>query len=133
MTVNQVFYNYLKNNSSMQTEFNNVYYVVNDRNVKEPYAVIYQIDDPQETSNLCVDPSSQGQARFVCESYNKQYTEGIDKRKIFQDVCRGIESTTTDNINIYRVKTESVIDRPERINGLFLFSFEAVLSWELDT
>ena len=133
MTVNQVFYNHLLNNSSMQSAFNKLFYIINDRKTKEPYAVIYQLDDPGEVNNICVEDDDQGQARFACEVYTKAYTDGVDKRRIFKDAVKELESTTNSNIKIYRVKLENTADRTTRVNGLFLFSFETVIWWELDT
>ena len=131
-TINEVFYNHLKNSSTMQTEFTGgVHYVVNDDKAKEPYAVVWLSEDNQDIVNLCI--VDQGEASFACEVYSKTYTKGVNKRKAFQDVCRELEATITYNINVWKVSIQAVSDRSVRIDGLFSFTFEAVLSWELDT
>jgi hypothetical protein len=131
MTVNQVFYSFLKNNATMISEFTNVYYILNDNETQSAYAVVWMIDDTKDIKSLC--KAKQGQARFQCEVYDIAYQTGIDKRELFQDVCKEIEGTITDNINIYQVEILNVGDGAGTVNNLYTFTFEALLHWELDT
>ncbi len=128
-TVNQTVFSFLKNDSDMNTAFTGgVYYILNDNKGKSPYATIYMIDDPQYKTLLC--PDGQGQARFGCDVFTTTYVKGIDKRAIYQTVMKKLEATITSGINIWKVDNVNVVDRSERINGLFMFSFESIVSWD---
>jgi len=132
-SIEKVFYNHLNNDSQMQAEYNEISYIINDVKAKEPYANVWLVEDDQPTQNLCVDPIQQGEARFSCETYSKSAVKASVKRRIFMEVCRELESTVTDNINVWKVSIQAVSDSPTRVLGLFSLTFEAVLSWELDT
>lgn len=127
MTINQVVYNSIRNNSSMNV-FNGFYYLVNDNKVKQPYATIYLLDDPKEIDSLCV--TDQGQARFACDVYTRTFVKGIDYREIYQGVVKELESQTSNGIKIYKVEIVNIGDRSNTVEGLFQFSFEAIIFWE---
>ena len=128
-TVNQIVYSYLLTESNMTTAFTGgFYYVLNDNKKKQPYATIYMIDDPQDNLFLC--PTNQGQARFGCDVFTDDYIDGINKRQIYMDAIKGLESTTSSGVNIWKVDNVNAVDRSERINGLFMYSFESIVSWE---
>lgn len=132
-TIEQIFYTYLNNDTQMQAAFNEVSYILNDKKAKEPYACLWLVDDNQDTLNICLDQNDQGEARFSCEVYAKSAVQASVKRATFKEVCRAFEGNIENNIRVWKVSIQAVSDSPTRINGLFTLTFEAVLSWELDT
>lgn len=128
ITVNQIVYNYLKNDSTMITAFTKFFYLVNDNKVKQPYATIFTVDDPKDVESICV--TDQGQMRFQCDTFTKTFVKGIDKREIYQQAFGDLVNTTTSNIFIWKIDIVNVVDRSETINGLFDFGFEAIVHWE---
>jgi hypothetical protein len=132
--IEDVWIDYLKNNSVMGSEFNGVSYLLNDNEFLPPYTITYLIDDPgrdTESATLC--EIEQGAARFQCEVYTETALEGLSKRKKLIGIARGIEGTITDGYNVWKVSVVNINDRPAKIDGLYSFVFETILSWELDT
>ena len=132
-TINKVFYTQLKNDATMKTTFGldsnskaNVYYIVNDK-VKQPYATIWLVDDPKDNALLC--DNDYGAARFQCDTFTKNYVTGINKREIFQNVVKSLQPITVSGLTIYQVDVLNVNDRANTVDGLFQFSFEAILYW----
>lgn len=133
MTVNEVFMTYLRNDATMKTTFGltgtkaKVYYIAN-KEEKHDYATIWMIDDPKELLSLCV--GDQGQSRFQCDSFTKAFVDGINARDDFQGVVGALKATIVSDINVFKVDIVNANDRADTINGLYQFSFEAVLHWE---
>lgn len=127
-SIQQVIYSHIKNSVTMQTNFNGVFYIVNDNKVKAPYATIFGVDDPREIKSLCA--LDQGQTRIQCDSFTTTVVKGIDVREIYISVIKELQATTTLGVNIYNIEIINVVDRSDTINGLFQFSFEAIIYWE---
>ena len=130
-TINEVVYEHLLNNVNFNATFDKLAYIINESTVKNNYGVIFMVDDPKDYEMLC--PDDQGQARFQCETYNRSFMNGINARKVFQEAMRALEATVTDDFNVWKVRTLNISDPSDKIQGLFAFSFECIVYWELDT
>jgi hypothetical protein len=132
-SINEIFHKYLRNNSELQTIFGvdrynkaNVYYTVNDK-VKQPFGTIWMIEDPRAKTFLCNDKS--GQALFQCDTFTKNYVNGINYRETFIDEVKKLQPYTTQGITIWQADITDVNDRADTVQGLFQFSFTVMLNW----
>ena len=66
--INERVYKYIAADINMKAAFSSISYLVNENKTKQPYAVIYLIDDPLDRIFNC--PGYQGQARFQCDTFN---------------------------------------------------------------
>lgn len=128
MTINQVVYNFLRNNSAIDDVLNGVFYIEADAETPESYLTVQMIDDPKDSVSFSVD--DQGQSRFLLSLFQKSYTTGINNRNIIQTEVKKLEATITSGINIFRVKIENIYDREKTIDNLYQFSIEVSFDWE---
>ena len=133
-TIHELFHRYLRNDVQLQNIFGqdrynkaNVFYLENKKQ-KQPYGTIWLIEDPKVKHSLC--NTKGGTARFQCDTFTKTYVKGIQYREIYEDVVKGFEDTLSSGIKVQWVKIENEVDRSDTIDGLFQFSFEALLYWE---
>jgi len=125
-TINDAVYNYLINDSAMKSTFTKVFYLINKNIEDKNFATIYLTDDPKDIKDLCV--GDQGQARFQCDAFTVG-VEGTNKRQVFQDTMLALFPSTLSGYNIWKVDVVNVNDRPNTINELFQFSFEAIVHY----
>ena len=127
MSISETFYNYINTNF---TSTNGVFYLINDNEVKAPYAVISLIDDPQETLSLCA--TDQGQSRFQMDIYEiaSKIKNGNDKREDLKAVVRGLIAQTISGYKFINVQAINSADRQGTEGNLIQYSFEALVEWE---
>jgi len=132
-TIHEVFYTYLRNNAELQGAFGldrtkaKVFYLQN-KDFKQPFGTIYLVDDEKVKGLLC--NTKGGEARFQCDTFTRTFVKGVQYREVFEDAVKAFEGTTVNGITINWIEVGNEADRSDTINGLFQFSFEAIIHWE---
>ena len=132
-TITSIFHQYLMDDANMGAEFGvdsegkaGVYHI-EARDKKQPYATIWNIDDPKDDAFLCA--VEEGQTRYQCDVFTKKQINGINKREVFKTVVDNLQPSKIDGFDIYQVEVINEAERGNTVNGLFQFSFEAILHW----